>query len=141
MNEEKDDDQHEIELKDVTDEHHGEKVDLHKEFPKEKRRGSHSLPRSDEEDTHREMVVKHKDGKKAAEEKEGEDAGSDSDDESEDKPWDEKSGKEKFYWILNLPLVWTRKLTIPPADKKDFDNYYVLAWPWLGIPVNVCLVL
>ncbi len=105
------------------------------------RRGSHSG--SDDDDSkspEKKKILKHHEDKvKKAEEEEGE--GSDSDDESEEKPWNEKGWKDKIYWVLNLPLVWIRKVTIPPADKKDFDNYYVIGWPWLGIPVNVCLVL
>lgn len=121
----------EIELKDVTD-HHLEMKDEHHE-----RKGSFS-----DEDTHhhdqKKMVKEflHDDDKKKAAEKEDDDAGSESGSESEEeKPWAEKSGKEKCYWTLNLPLVWLRKVTIPPADKKDFDNYFVIGWPWLGIPI------
>jgi len=33
---------------------------------------------------------------------------------------------EKFFKIYDFPLEWIRKITIPPCNEKEYDNYYVM---------------
>ena len=64
---------------------------------------------------------------------------SDEDSENDHVPWKEKSTKQKTCYLIEFPLVWIRKFTIPPADEHHYDNFFTLAWPWLGLPVNYVL--
>jgi len=46
---------------------------------------------------------------------------------------------QKFLFITDFPFCWLRKLSIPPSEEKDYDNYLVIAWPWFGIPILLML--
>jgi len=34
-----------------------------------------------------------------------------------------------------------RKLTIPPCEEEEYDNYLVIIWPFLGIPAMMFMIL
>jgi len=42
---------------------------------------------------------------------------------------------KKFFKIYDFPLNWIRKVTIPPCNEKEYDNYYVMGWPFFSIPI------
>ena len=40
---------------------------------------------------------------------------------------------DKFMFILEYPLDWLRKITMPPCDQENFDNILFIIWPFPGI--------
>ena len=40
---------------------------------------------------------------------------------------------ESIIEILDYPLHWLRKLTIPPVEEEHYDHFYLIIWPFLGI--------
>ena len=43
--------------------------------------------------------------------------------------------------VIEFPFEWLRKLTIPPCMKEEYDNYLVVIWPFLGIPMAMFMIL
>lgn len=52
-----------------------------------------------------------------------------------------KKGCDQFNHILEFPFEWIRKLTIPPCEGKHFDKWLNVAWPWLGLPTALMIML
>jgi len=48
---------------------------------------------------------------------------------------------DKTMNIIQFPFNWIRRLTIPPSEENDYDNYLVMLWPFFGIPVMGLLAL
>ena len=61
--------------------------------------------------------------------------------EEKEKTWKEMGCFDRFFVVIDFPFVWFRKLTIPPCEEDDFDNWLVMAWPILGIPIAVMVIL
>jgi len=43
--------------------------------------------------------------------------------------------------VIEFPFEWLRKLTIPPCEIDEYDNYLVCIWPFLGIPMAMFMIL
>jgi len=43
--------------------------------------------------------------------------------------------------VIEFPFAWIRKLTIPPCEVDEYDNYLVVMWPFLGIPMAMFMIL
>jgi Ca2+/Na+ antiporter len=61
--------------------------------------------------------------------------------EHNEEKWQDKSFVHKLDFILELPFIYIRKFTIPPCEFDEFDNRWVILWPWLGIPVIAAISL
>ena len=57
------------------------------------------------------------------------------------KPFNVMSVMNKLFCVIDFPFVWARKLTIPPCEEEEYDNWLVVVWPFLGIPVAGMIIL
>ena len=58
-----------------------------------------------------------------------------------EKTWKDMGWYDRFFVIIDFPFVWIRKLTIPPCEEDEFDNWLVMLWPYVGIPVAAMIIL
>ncbi len=47
---------------------------------------------------------------------------------------------DKIDTITEFPFEWIRKLTILPCEEEEYDNYLVIIWPFIGIPVGTMII-
>lgn len=43
----------------------------------------------------------------------------------------------KILDFIDTPMIWLRKLTIPPINEDEYNHYFLIFWPILGIPFLV----
>lgn len=47
--------------------------------------------------------------------------------------WAEMSNFGKFIFIIDFPLDWVRKITMPPSEVDKFSKILCFIWPFPGI--------
>lgn len=60
--------------------------------------------------------------------------------EAKDEKYEDKTVLGKIYFFIDYPCRWLLKLTIPPSEEDDYDNYLTVAFPVLGLVVNSMLI-
>ena len=40
---------------------------------------------------------------------------------------------DKFMFIVEFPLDWARKVTMPPCEAENYDKILCIIWPFPGI--------
>jgi len=55
-------------------------------------------------------------------------------------PFMKKSFTDIFFFILDFPFIWVRKLSVPPGEEHHYNNYQTMGWPFLGIPIMSILM-
>jgi len=61
--------------------------------------------------------------------------------EQKSKAFKDLSCYAKTMFIIDFPFDWIRRLTILPCQPSEYDKYYTIAWPYLGILATEMIVM